>query len=213
MSNELTDSKIQLALDWAYDKAINGIPKLDSAEDLGNDYLKREGELIDKVNSLIRWQNTKAATSGFITGLGGLVVMPVAIPANIASVMYVQIRMIAAIAHMGGYNIRDDRVRTLVFACLAGDAVKDLLKDTGLIIGTKLATNAIAGISGKTLTVINQKVGFRLVTKFGEKGAVNLGKMVPLLGGIIGGTVDGVATNIIGNVARDTFIGSGRTGA
>ena len=136
--------------------------------------------------------------------------MPLTIPANIASVMYVQIRMIAAIAHMGGFNIRDDRVKTLVLACLAGDAIVDLLKDTGLIVGTKFATNAIAGISGKTLTIINQKVGFRLVTKFGEKGAVNLGKMVPFLGGIIGGTVDAVATNIIGNVARNTFIGSGK---
>ena len=211
MANELTDSKIMQALDWAYDKAVNGVPGLDSAEELARDYLKEDGELFDKVNSLIRWQNTKAGTSGFLTGLGGIIAMPLTIPANIASVMYVQIRMIAAIAHMGGYNIRDDRVKTIVFACLAGDALKDLLKDTGLVIGTKLATNAIAGISGKTLTVINQKVGFRLLTKFGEKGAINIGKMVPFLGGIIGGTVDVITTNIIGNVARDTFVGSGKS--
>ena len=134
--------------------------------------------------------------------------MPVTIPANIASVMYVQIRMIAAIAQMGGYDIRDDRVKTLVYACLVGDAVKDILKDSGLLIGTKLATNAISQISGKSLTMINQRVGFRLLTKFGEKGAVNLGKMVPLLGGVIGGSIDAVTTNIIGNVARDTFIES-----
>ena len=54
MNKKLTDSKIQRALDWAYDKAVNGIPKLDSAEDLANDYLNGDGELIDKVNSLIR---------------------------------------------------------------------------------------------------------------------------------------------------------------
>jgi len=36
---------------------------------------------------------------------------------------------------------------------------------------------------------------------------VNLGKAVPFVGGIIGGTVDSVATNTIGNIARDTFIG------
>jgi hypothetical protein len=38
------------------------------------------------------------------------------------------------------------------------------------------------------ITKINQKVGFRLLTKFGSKGVINLGKMVPLTGGIIGGT-------------------------
>ena len=47
---------------------------------------------------------------------------------------------------------------------------------------------------------------FRLVTKFGEKGAINLGKAVPLVGGIIGGSFDSITTNTIGNVARDTFI-------
>ena len=35
MSNELTESKIMQALDWAYDKSINGISGLDSATELG----------------------------------------------------------------------------------------------------------------------------------------------------------------------------------
>jgi uncharacterized protein (DUF697 family) len=52
----------------------------------------------------------------------------------------------------------------------------------------------------------NQAVGFRLLTKSGEKGLINLGKMVPLVGGIVGGTVDTVSTNIIGNVALKLFI-------
>jgi uncharacterized protein (DUF697 family) len=207
MANELSESKIIQALNWTYDKAVNGVSGFDSAEDMANDYLKGSGSLHDKANSLIRWQNTKAATSGFLTGLGGVLVMPITIPAGVASVMYVQVRMIAAIAKMGGYDLQDDRVKTLVFSCLAGDAAKDVLKDVGIVIGSKMANTAIKNISGKTLTVINQKVGFRLLTKFGEKGVINLGKAIPVLGGIIGGTVDLTATNVIGNVARNTFIG------
>jgi hypothetical protein len=69
-----------------------------------------------------------------------------------------------------------------------------------------MTESAIKNISGKTITAINQKVGFRLLTKFGEKGVVNLGKAVPLIGGIIGGTIDSMATNTIGNIARDTFL-------
>ncbi|MDO9179029.1 MAG: EcsC family protein [Agitococcus sp.] len=202
----LTEVKIMQALDWAYDKAINGVVGLESAEDLAYDYLKGNGTLYENVNSLIRWQNTKAGTSGFLTGLGGIIVMPLTIPANIASVMYVQIRMIAAIAKMGGHDLHDDRVKTLVYVCLAGDAAKDILKDVGIVVGTKVATSAVKNISGKTITAINQKVGFRLLTKFGEKGVINLGKAIPLLGGFIGGTVDAVTTNLIGNIARDTFI-------
>jgi uncharacterized protein (DUF697 family) len=132
--------------------------------------------------------------------------MPVTIPANITSVMYVQIRMIAAIAHMGGHNLNNDIVKSLVYACLTGNAAKDIFKDMGIVVGRKLTENAIKSISSKTITAINQKVGFRLLTKFGEKGVINIGKAVPLLGGFIGATFDSVATNTIGNIARDTFV-------
>jgi len=206
MSKKLNQSKIMEALDWTYDKAVNGVTGLDTAQDMAEEYLAGEGNLVDKANSLIRWQIAKAGTSGFLTGIGGFLIMPVTIPVNLASVLYVQIRMIAAIAHMGGHDLHHDKVKTLVYVCMAGNAAKDILKDIGIIIGKKLTTNVIKNITGKTITKINQKVGFRLLTKFGEKGSVNLGKAVPLVGGLIGGTMDSIATNTIGNVARDTFI-------
>lgn len=206
MTSGLTESKIMQALDWAYDKAINGVAGLDSASELAEDYMKQSGTRLDQANSLIRWQNTKSGTSGFLSGLGGILTMPLTIPANISSVMYIQIRMIAAIAQMGGHDIKDDRVKSLVYACLTGNAAKDILKDMGIVVGRKITENAIKNISGKTITAINQRIGFRLLTKFGEKGVINLGKAVPLLGGFIGATFDTVATNTIGNIARDTFI-------
>ena len=206
MAKELTESTIMHTLDWAYEKAVDGVPGFDSASELADDYSARDEDPITQVNSLIRVQNTKAGASGFVTGLGGIVTMPIAIPANITSVIFVQVRMIAAIAHMGGYDLQDDGVKTMVYTCLIANAGTDILKDMGIVVGTKLTTNAIKSISGKTITAINQKVGFRLLTKFGEKGVVNLGKAVPLVGGVIGGTVDAIATDTIGNIARDTFI-------
>jgi hypothetical protein len=56
---------------------------------------------------------------------------------------------------------------------------------------------------------INQTVGFRLVTKFGEKGLLNLGKMIPFVGGIVGGGLDASSTLVIGTVARRMFIAEG----
>jgi len=206
MSSEVTQSKLMGVLDWSYDKAINGVKGLDSSIELAESYTKNDDELYDQVNSLIRWQNTKAGTAGFVTGLGGLLTLPVSIPANIASVIFVQIRMIAAIAHMAGYDVKDDQVKTMVYVCLTGNAAKEILKEFGIVISSKIAINAIKGISGKTIIAINQKVGFRLLTKFGEKGVINLGKAVPLLGGVIGGTVDSYTTNTIGNIARKAFV-------
>lgn len=206
MSKALTHGKIMQALDWAYDKALNGVPGVDTADEMAANYLSGNGTLEEKVNSLIRWQNTKAGTSGFLSGLGGVMLMPVTIPANITSVIYVQVRMIAAIAKMGGHDLHDDRVKTLVYTCLCGNAAKDVLKGIGSKVGTKLTEQAVKNISGAVITKINQAVGFRLLTKFGQTGAINIGKAIPFVGGIVGATFDSVATNTIGNVARDTFI-------
>ena len=91
-------------LDWAYDQAVNGSPFLKSAEDLGAEFKQTYTAGTDSLDvcakRLVRWQMAKAGTSGFISGLGGVLTLPVAIPANLASVMFVQIRMIAAIAHL-----------------------------------------------------------------------------------------------------------------
>ena len=208
MGNEFTSLSQEIilkSLDWAYSKAINGVPGLDSAQDIANDFSQREGTLIDKVNSLIRWQNTKAGTSGFVTGLG-LLTLPVTLPVNITSVMYVQIRMVTAIAIMGGYNVKDDRIRTLVYSCIAANSIAEVAKDFGLSLSNKLLIKAIKKIPTEVIKRINQAIGFKLLTKFGQKGVINLGKTIPFIGGIINAAFDVVATNTIGNIARDTFI-------
>lgn len=206
MTDGLNKSVIMKALDYGYDKAVNGLPGMETAEELASSYMKNEGALDDQAKELVKWQIAKAGTSGFLTGLGGLITLPVAVPANITSVLYIQIRMIAAIATMGGHDIRSDQVRTLVYMCLCGSAITDLLKDVGIQVGAKVTKAAINKISGATITKINQTVGVRLVTKFGQTGAINLGKAVPFIGGVIGGTVDAIATKAIGKVAINTFI-------
>ena len=194
-------------LDWGYEKALTGGMGVDSINELADDFRNGEGSLIDKANRLIRWQNTKAATTGFVSGLGGIITLPVAIPANVSVIIFMQIRMIAAIAALGGYDVRDDRVKTLVYACLTGNAVSEIMKQAGVQIGNKMASSFIQKyVTREILNAINKAVGFRLITKAGQTGVVNLGKMVPFVGGVIGGSFDAMTTNYIGNTARKVFI-------
>ena len=173
----LSEAKAGKILDAVYEKALNGIPMVSrSVDEIANDYL------------------------------GGIITLPVTIPANIGSVMYVQMRMIAAIAKMGGYDVNSDQVQTLVYMCLTGSTIADIVKETGIQIGTKSLTAAIKKIPGAALTKINQKIGFRFLTKFGEKGAINLGKLVPIAGGLIGGGVDIASTIVISRNAIRIFI-------
>lgn len=74
------------------------------------------------------------------------------------------------------------------------------------MFGVKLCNTLVKKLPAKVLTKINQKVGFRFITKFGTKGLVNLGKLVPVVGGVIGGTLDFAETKVIANSAIKWFV-------
>ncbi len=204
---KLTQEDIMQILDEVYDQVLNGIEKVSPpVEKMAEDYLSKSTDIDTAAKNFTRYQIAKCTVSGFLTGFGGIITLPVAIPANIGSVLYVQMRMISCIAYMGGYDIKCDQVQTLVYACLAGISVDQVLKKAGIKVGEKVALNMIKKIPGSVVTKINQKVGFRLLTKFGEKGVINLGKMIPAVGAVIGGGVDFIETKIIANRAYKMFI-------
>lgn len=197
---KLDQKDVMSLLDTTYDKAVAGVPFISKpVTEIASEYLAKNSTPIAAARDMVNNQVIKCTTSGALAGLGGVVTMPVAIPANIGNVLYVQMRMIACTAYLAGYDVQSDQTQTFVYACLAGLAVGDLIKKTGVQIGQKVTLNMIGKIPGATLTKINQKVGFRLVTKFGETGALNLGKLVPGVGAIVGGGIDLFSTRIIGD--------------
>lgn len=206
-SKIINEDNIMKILDEIYLKACDGIPKVnDSVEKMADDYLIKHVDIDKAAKSMLKHQVAKCTTSGVVTGFGGLITLPVTIPANLSSVLYVQMRMVACAAHMGGYDLRSDQVRTFIYACMAGVSVNQLTKRFAVQFGNKMAKVAIEKIPGKVLTKINQKLGFRFITKFGEKGLINLGKMVPGVGAAINGGMDYVETKAIANRAYNMFI-------
>lgn len=209
MSKIITTAKsgiVSKVLEWTYARAINGFGGVDSAYQLGNDYLKSKGSIDQQVDQLIKWQVTKAASSGFFAGLGGWAIMPFALPANIASVMYIQIRMISAIAYMGGHDIQSDQVKSVIYVCMLGNGTKEIFKEMGIKAGEKFVRSFIEQSSKKMLLSVNEKVSVNIASKLGSKGLSGLGKAVPLVGGLIGGGFDAASTQIIGKVAKKIFI-------
>lgn len=204
---KLTQEQIMETLDSVYSKIHSGISKVSPPiEDMVGDYLKKNATLEDAAKSFINFQVAKCTTSGFITGVGGLFTLPVSIPANIGSVLYVQMRMIAGLAYMGGYDINSDQVQTLVYACLAGISVDHALKQAGIKISTKLTENLIKKIPKPVLSKINKTVGIKLVTKSGTKSIFNLSKGALVVGGIVGGAFNFTETKIIATRAYNMFI-------
>lgn len=207
-AGKITQEAMLSTLDWAYTTTLNGIPGQSTLDEFVEDYLSKYDE-DTAIEKLIQFQTTKAATSGFVAGLGGIITMPVTIPANITTVILFQMRMVAAIAKIRGYDARSDQVQTFVYSALAGVSISEIAKNAGINLGNKLALSLLKKLPGEVLKKINHAVGFRLATKFGSTGVINLGKMVPLVGAIIGGTFDTTTTLMIADFAKKTFTKNG----
>jgi hypothetical protein len=189
------------------EQAITGLGPLKSAEELAEEYMNDNAysDKAARIQALIRWESSKSFSTGFITGLGGFSTLPAAIPASLGASWVVQARLAAAIARIHGHDLSEDRIRTLVMLSLIGNAAKDELKWVGIRLGNQLATRAIRQISGRMLVEINRRVGFRMLAKAGEKGVLNLSRLVPVAGGLVGGTFDAVACRAVGHMADTLF--------
>ena len=205
-SIDTKSSKMIATLDFLYKKALNGINRSDTVQKMVEEVLGRYPNNPQKAcRELVKNQAMKCGTTGFVTGLGGIITIPLAVTADIGVTWYIQLRMIMAIAVIYGFDIYSDKVKSFVYICLAGQAPTNVLKDAGIKIGTKLTKNAIQKISGHSLKKINQIIGFRFVTKAGEKGIINMNKTIPFIGGIVGGIFDFTSTKIIAEGAIRTF--------
>ena len=199
-------SKMLKVLDWAFDKANGNIPGLGSSSDMAKKYLDKYGNVNAAINHLVNWQITSSATTGFVTSLGGLPTMAITLPANIAGVMGIQLRMIGAIAELGGYHENTEEKKTGMYLCLLGSQAGNVLSKTASQFAVKFTTASLKKLPGTVLTKINQTVGFRLFTKFGQKGLVNIHKAIPVLGGVVGGSVDALSTYSIAKAAKALFL-------
>lgn len=110
---------------------------------------------------------------------------------------------------MSGFDQQDDEVQTLAYSCITGLSINNVCKETGIKFANKLGIVAIKKVPYDTLQIINKKLAFKFVTKFGEKGLINLGKMVPLLGGVVGSLFDLVSTKVITAKAKKDFLSRG----
>ena len=86
---KINEAKMMELLDKSYDMAVQGVASATSAQELAHDYLSKAKNEKEAARKLIGWQITKCSTSGFLSGIGGIITMPVTLPANIVNVIYV----------------------------------------------------------------------------------------------------------------------------
>lgn len=187
------------------DKAIDGVGPLRSAVATATSRLvDADGDVEKAVTSLVRLHTTLAGAQGFVTNLGGVSFVAVAVPANVVGVTLVQAHLVAGIAHLRGYDLDDPRVRNAILACMLGEDTV-----TSLIKSGKLPTGPMAlATSPAHDPVLDDRISAEITTELvtrtaGRRAVTLIGRRVPLLGGAVGGSTDAWSTYQVGQYAAN----------
>lgn len=187
------------------DAGIDGKGPFDSAQKMADVKRAEKPDAEEAIDAVVRTHLRLAAAGGFVTGLGGFITLPVALPANVVEFYVVATRMVASIASLRGYDIKQPEIRSAVLLTLVGADADDLLKKAGVVPMSRLSNLAAQRLPGPALMVVNKAVGFRLVATAGKKTLTRFGKGVPVIGGVIGAGLDGYLLKRIADHARHEF--------
>jgi hypothetical protein len=188
--------------------AIDGTARLPSAKASAAKQLQRySGSLDDATQGIIDLHVRLASAQGFATNLGGIAALPIMLPANLTGVAVLQTRMVAAIAHLRGYDLNDNRVRTALIMCLlGGEQVARRIVD-GTLPTSPLAIATAPMFDPALDATVAQEVLHDLTARVGGKNvALAIGRRIPILGGGVGAAMDAIATRQIGIYAMGELV-------
>lgn len=187
--------------------AIDGVSALPGARKAASKSLEnKEGDVEEAIDALVRNHIAMAGAQGFVTNIGGLVTLAVSVPTNISGVAVVQARMIAGIAHLRGYDLDDQRVRTAILACMLTESeVNSLVKAEKLPSSPMGIATAPVADNDLERTVATHVMDLLLGQVAGKKLPILVGKKIPLLGGGIGAGADTYSTWSVARYARKQF--------
>ncbi|NHA66808.1 EcsC family protein [Phycicoccus sp. CMS6Z-2] len=195
-------------VDTILDLGIDGKGPFASAATVADKALRSAGGDVEKaVDAVVRSHTVGAAVEGFVTGLGGFVTLPVALPSNVVAFYAVATRMTAAIARLRGHDIDREPIRAAVLLTLVGADADDLIKKAQLAAPAsgRLINLAAQRLPGPVEMVIKKGVFFRIVAGSGKTVLARFGRGVPVAGGLVGAGVDVVLLRRVAKDAQKEF--------
>ena len=162
----------------------------------------------DLARKVVRRKAFKIGLVGAATGLGGLITLPVAVPADLAASWRIQATMVFAIAYIYGHTAETTDLKTDIYIILAGNAAKEALRRVG-IETAKGITKKMVGkyITREMMKRMWKVVGQKIITKAGQKSLTSFVKMVPIVGAPVGFVFNWIYARIVGNFAIKYYSG------
>lgn len=184
---------------------VDGMGPWKGSLEVAEEHLAVHGGREQAISRLIATHTRNTGVTGFVTGFGGFTTMVVTLPADISALYLNQGRLIGAVAHLRGYDVKSEEVRSVVLLTLLGSSGAELASEFGVQLGTKATMALLSRVPGRVFIEINKKVGFRLITKAGKKGLINMTRLAPVVGAGVGAGVNVAWTLTVGGYAKRNF--------
>lgn len=156
-------------------------------------------------------KNRKAIKNGLVgavTGIGGLITLPVTVPVDLIATWKIQAFMAFSIAYVYGHTVKTTDLKTDLFLILAGDSAKEALKRFGIEAGKVVTKKMIQKyITIDIMKAIWKILSRKIITKAGEKSFTSFFKMIPVVGAPIGFAFDYSAAQAVGKFAINYYSG------
>lgn len=166
--------------------AIRGLPVMRSVDTMAAQHLKRNPDTIAASKSMKLHQILVCGAAGFLAGLFPIQFIPLVLPFILVIVLFLQLRMAATIAAIGGYDIQDESVQHLIFQSISHDLKIHYMKKGSI------------KLSGK-FTII-------LLAEYIELGILNYAHITSLAAGIFACLIDVFSTKKVAEHAMEIFL-------
>src|SRR6476660_1226649 len=117
------------------DRGLDGLGPIRSAVRVADAALRDADDSEEAIETLVRDHLALSAAGGFLTGVGGYVTLPVALPVNLAEFYLVATRMVGSIAVVRGYDVRQPEVRTAVLLTIVASRSDEVIPEEGFGAG------------------------------------------------------------------------------
>lgn len=175
------------SLNWAYDQCLKPEQPMGlvNAIELAEEYWQKSGSVQEACDKLIKNELAKLSCVGLLTSAGGFKTLAI----NLPTVFFMQLRIVIALAHLGGRDAHEPNVKNLCQVCLLGNQAVGMTKKKFIEEG-----------SSKFVIKLAEKLAPQLL---GTKG---LSKAIPIVSGIIGNSIDVITAYGVARVAKKIFL-------
>ena len=232
--NKYVGTVIDSIFKCSLDEGISYWP-LSNAKQLAYEYKYDDRFASDeeRVSELVVAESAKSFGVGFLTGVGGVISLPIGLPAALMSSWILQARLSGTIAELYGHDTNIPLNRTRILLSMVnypemlklvekkmkedpeGDVINIFIdKGTTIKSGTvdkKLYMKAGQEIGLSRLPIggyafVQNMIIRNLIGKVGARtGAAGVGRAIPIIGGLVGGSVDTYTVNKVGENAIKIF--------